>query len=1010
MIDQKTYFNPFPGLRSFEENEEYLFFGREKQIDDLLDQLEKTHFLAVIGTSGSGKSSLVKSGLLPSLHSGFIRGVGKGWRIGVFRPGDNPIGNLASCLSSGELVAEENEEENFNLQPIIESVLRRSDQGILNVVNQFLNKFPENILLVADQFEELFRFSRYERTSSKGTRDAVLFVNLLLTAIGDRKRRIYVVFTMRSDFIGNCTEFRGLPEAMNTGQYLIPRMSRNEIQLAITGPIAVSGAEISSQLLSMLLNEVGDNPDQLPILQHALMRTYDYWSEHTNREAPITIEHYQSIGKMELALSYHADEAYYELTEEQKIICAAIFRLLTETGTVAGGVRRPTNLLELCKLLAVDKDTLIPIINVFRQYGRSFLMPSLEIELHDESVIDISHESLMRVWVRLIDWFKEEMNSTEIYLKLCKDAASYQDGKGSLLINPELAIMLKWREKQRPTEGWGARYNTSYLRAINFLEDSKRKFDQSVVFKNLEQAKRIKRNKIFTYFVAITSVICLFLATYSWLEKQKADEAKKTAVQKGEETDKARKEAEKSADDAKEARDSMEAEKSAADKARKGAEKSAADAKEARDSMEAEKSAADKARKGAEKSAADAKEARDSMEVAKNHAVQSKNATKKAKEDTERLKNVSDAINKAFEAEKKLDSDQLNDGILLAMDAYELFSKNTNDSKRNTQIYKALDKALQKGKGYKSNFYKHSLGILKILKSSNSHELLILDEGKRITVLKEVASGLEEVTKLDFENVSDMIFSNDAKLLIASNTSGKIHFYNTEDYSNQNEESFPNASISSIQTFAVSGVEYLMVSGDKSRLINLSTREKINIPELDKLESSKNTISTKGDYLASYQKGGLFLYSFKIESSQLVLKALDRIDTTTDEVTTLKFLESNLIATGSDKGVVKIYKISDDKAMSLVSNIENHKNVKISGIDMYKDSFESLIITSSFDNTLNVSKLFNPKDNISINAHKSWIRDIFFDKSQKKIYSVSQDTYVKYWYIDPEDIFKLLKN
>ena len=418
MVDQKTYFNPFPGLRSFEEHEEYLFFGREKQIDDLLDQLEQTHFLAVIGTSGSGKSSLVKSGLLPSLHSGFIRGVGKGWRIGVFRPGDNPIGNLASCLCSSEFVVEENEEENFNLQPIVESVLRRSDQGISNVVDQFLNKLPENILIVADQFEELFRFSKYERTSSKGTRDAVLFINLLLAAIRDRKRRIYVVFTMRSDFIGNCTEFRGLPEAMSAGQYLIPRMSRNEIQLAITGPVAVAGAEISPQLVSMLLNEVGDNPDQLPILQHALMRTYDYWSEHTNREVPITIEHYQSVGKMELALSYHADEAYYELTEEQKIICATLFRSLTETGTVVGGVRRPTKLLELCELLAVDKDTLIPIINVFRQHGRSFLMPSLEIELHDESVIDISHESLMRVWVRLIDWFKEEMNSAEIYLKL----------------------------------------------------------------------------------------------------------------------------------------------------------------------------------------------------------------------------------------------------------------------------------------------------------------------------------------------------------------------------------------------------------------------------------------------------------------------------------------------------------------------------------------------------------------------------------------------------------------
>ena len=966
MVDQKTYFNPFPGLRSFEENEEYLFFGREKQIDDLLDQLEQTHFLAVIGTSGSGKSSLVKSGLLPSLHSGFIRGVGKGWRIGVFRPGDNPIGNLASCLCSGEFVVEENEEENFNLQPIVESVLRRSDQGISNVVDQFLNKLPENILIVADQFEELFRFSKYERTSSKGTSDAVLFINLLLAAIRDRKRRIYVVFTMRSDFIGNCTEFRGLPEAMSTGQYLIPRMSRNEIQLAITGPVAVAGAEISPQLVSMLLNEVGDNPDQLPILQHALMRTYDYWSAHTNGKAPITIEHYQSVGKMELALSYHADEAYYELTEEQKIICAALFRSLTETGTVVGGVRRPTKLLELCELLAVDKDTLIPIINVFRQHGRSFLMPSLEIELHDESVIDISHESLMRVWVRLIDWFKEEMNSAEIYLKLCKDAASYQEGKGSLLVNPELAITIKWRDKQRPTEGWGARYNISYIRAINFLEDSKRKFDQSVVFKNLEQAKRIKRNKTFTYFVAIASVICLFLATYSWLEKQKAEKAENKAVMAKNK-----------------AVESEKAEKKAKEKA-------------------------DEERKKAEQSADDAKKARDNMEVAKNDAEQSEKAEKKAKEETERLKNVSDAINKAFEAEKKLASNQLDEGIRLAMNAYELFSKNTNNSSRNTQIYTALNKALQEGRNYRSNFYKHTLGILKILKSSNNDKLLILDEEKRITVLKEVASGLESVTKLDFENVSDMIFSNDAKLLIALNTLGEVRFYNTEDYSNQDERSFSDPSFSFIQTFTVSGVEYLLVSGDKNRLINLYTKEEVAISELDKLKSSKNTISTQGAYLASYQKGGLFLYSFNIESSQLVLKALDSIDTI-DQVTTLKFLGSNLIAVGSAKGVVKIYEISSEKSVSLISTIKNHKNVEISGIDMYEDSKESLIITSSFDNTINISKLSDTKDNISINAHKSWIRDIFFDKNQKKIYSVSQDTYVKYWYIDPEDIFKLLK-
>ena len=344
------------------------------------------------------------------------------------------------------------------------------------------------------------------------------------------------------------------------------------------------------------------------------------------------------------------------------------------------------------------------------------------------------------------------------------------------------------------------------------------------------------------------------------------------------------------------------------------------------------------------------------------------------------------------------------------MDAHELFSENNNNSNRNTQIYTALNKALQEGRDYRLNFYKHSLGILKILKSSNSDKLLILDEEKRITVLKEVASGLEKVTKLDFENVSDMIFSHDAKLLIASNTSGKIHFYNTEDYSKQDEKSLLDTPISSIQTLTVSGVEYLLVSADKNRLINLSTNEEVAISELEKLGSSKNTISTHGAYLVSHQKGELFLYSFKIESSQLVLKVLDSIDTTNDEVTTLKFLGSNLIAVGSAKGVVKIYEISSEKSVSLISTIKNHKNVEISGIDMYKNSNDSLIITSSFDNTINITKLSDIEDNTSIkNAHKSWIRDMFFDKNQKKIYSVSQDTYVKYWYIDPEDIFKLLK-
>ena len=110
-------------------------------------------------------------------------------------------------------------------------------------------------------------------------------------------------------------------------------------------------------------------------------------------------------------------------------------------------------------------------------------------------MIDISHESLMREWERLKNWLTEELDSSKIYLNLCSLATLYQEGRGSLLINPELAIVLKWKEKQRPTEAWGSRYDTSFPRAINFLEDSKIKFDAELLRKSLGQKRKSKRNK-----------------------------------------------------------------------------------------------------------------------------------------------------------------------------------------------------------------------------------------------------------------------------------------------------------------------------------------------------------------------------------------------------------------------------------------------------------------------------------------------------------------------------------
>src|SRR5262249_13197135 len=144
---------------------------------------------------------------------------------------------------------------------------------------------------------------------------------------------IFVVLTMRSDFLGDCTQFPVLAEAINTGLYLVPRLTLDERRAAISGPIRVGGAEIAPVLLTRLVNDVGDNPDQLSILQHALNRTWARWQHEGSGTGPLDLIHYDAIGTMAHALDQHAEQAYAELgTVRQKRICEKLFKPDFDTG------------------------------------------------------------------------------------------------------------------------------------------------------------------------------------------------------------------------------------------------------------------------------------------------------------------------------------------------------------------------------------------------------------------------------------------------------------------------------------------------------------------------------------------------------------------------------------------------------------------------------------------------------------------------------------------------------
>jgi hypothetical protein len=207
--------HPFPGLRPFEADEDQLFFGREGQSEKILRELRQHRFLAVVGSSGSGKTSLIRAGLLPYLYGGFLSTGGSNWRIAIFRPGADPIGNLAAALNDPSVLGKPAAGPDAVRQDtmLLEVSLRRSGLGLIEAVRLAHLSECEQLLVVVDQFEELFRFA--DATDKPcHNEDAAAFVKLLLEASSQRELPIYVVLTMRSDFIGDCARYRDLPEAV----------------------------------------------------------------------------------------------------------------------------------------------------------------------------------------------------------------------------------------------------------------------------------------------------------------------------------------------------------------------------------------------------------------------------------------------------------------------------------------------------------------------------------------------------------------------------------------------------------------------------------------------------------------------------------------------------------------------------------------------------------------------------------------------------------------------------
>jgi WD40 repeat protein/energy-coupling factor transporter ATP-binding protein EcfA2 len=973
--------NPFPGLRPFKIEESHLFFGREGQSDEVLLKLSKNRFVGVIGPSGSGKSSFIYCGVMPILYGGFLTDASPNWEVVVTRPGAGPIDNLAEALlkNNPEYRAAEVEERKIK-RTIFSTLLRSSSLGLVEAIEQTRKQADVNYLILVDQFEELFRFK--EGQDANSINETLAFVNLLMEAVDYPDAPIYVAITMRSDFIGDCAQFPELTRKINDSHYLIPQLTRDQKRKAIEGPVAVGGANIAPRLVQQLLNDLGDNPDQLPILQHALMRTWSYWSAYRDFEEEfVDLKHYEAIGTMAEALSLHANEAFDELDEDQKRTCEMLFKAITEKRGENFGIRRPTRLNEIAAIADVSEQDVIAIIDRFRGQGRSLLTPAVGTTITSKSMVDISHESLMRIWVRLKNWVDDEADAVQMYTRLAEAASMHQVGKAGLWRPPDLQLALNWQAKHKPTLIWGQRYNPAFERTMIFLEYSRKEWETEQRVKELEQKRKLRNARIFAIILGGAVIICLLFLMYAFIQKSEADKQFKLAQEQ-------RLQAEKNALAA------QKAEK-VADTRRLEAEKATAEALAAKEAEEKQRELAEQAEKlalqNAELAKRNAAEARRNAEEARENARLAQTNEKIAKEqEIIAIREAAAAMRQRYIAQAKamaVKSKELNDmeqQALIAQQAYK-FNAEHEGYIYDNDIYNGLYAALKKQEHpLTKSLEAHERGAARALvtQAKNKHLYSGGSDGRIIRWTEQNSQWTSEmiVDRTNYQYYS-LDISPDGALLAAAGLNTQNEAKNYVEVFDLNNPSAAPARIDGY-SFAIENLCFTpdskgFYARDKSgrsiKFSDLKTSTEVITPTV---KINAIALSSDGSKLAGAgENGSLFIWDIKNNYAVTEIKDLG------PHLSAVTFApEGRRIILGDNNGIVKIF----DSQSGLVIRILSGHTSSIEQIRF--NHAGNFMATASKDKTVRLWNLNKLKEQpIVLSDHSDWVWSVAFTPDDEQL-------------------------
>ena len=503
IFDESTLINPYKGLRAFEEADTDDFFGRDALIQQMIDRLEDddplANFLAVVGPSGSGKSSVVHAGLIPRL-----RMADDLYMIDMV-PGSTPINNLTAALLS------------IAIDPPTDLAerIKTDANGLDWAIEKILNDTSYDVLLVIDQFEEVFTLVDSEAERAH-------FLDLLRNAVLDPTPRIKIVITLRADFYDRPLLYEGIGEFVQKRTQVVLPLSTEELTRTIVGPAERVGMVVEPELIAAVVEDVREEPGALPLLQYALTEVF----ERRNGKN-LTLAAYRESGGVVGALARRADEVYQSLSmSDQRVVRQIMLRLVT-LGEGTEDTRRRVRHAELLEIVK-DKDALSRVLDAYGKYR----LLTFDVEMNTrEPMVEVAHEAIIREWGRLREWLSESRDDVRLQRLLANAAQEWQksnEDKSYLLGGTRLVQFDEWmQETDLALSDLEMRYLKSSLKERERSEQVEQERQERE--RLLEQRSR-SRLQALVALLGVAVVIAGILSAWALSQNQAAQRSESTAV------------------------------------------------------------------------------------------------------------------------------------------------------------------------------------------------------------------------------------------------------------------------------------------------------------------------------------------------------------------------------------------------------------------------------------------------------------------------------------------------